>query len=75
MEHENDGYTNCNWGFLSSPKTIGERTVGLGNKKTRRENPIYNIAEIGLNTKKSPSGLRRLLVTKTPVKDHLLSLI
>ena len=32
----------------------------------------YCITEIGQNTEKSPGNLRKLTVTQTPVKDHLL---
>ena len=35
----------------------------------------YCIIEIGQNTEKSPEDLRRLAVTQTLVKDHLLTLI
>ena len=38
-------------------------------------NSNYTIAEIGQNTEKSPEGLRRLVVTQTPLKDYQLSLI
>ena len=34
-----------------------------------------NITDIGHNTEKSPGDLRRLVVTRTPVKDHQLTLV
>ena len=34
-----------------------------------------SIAENSQNTKKTPGDLRRLAVTQTPVKDHLLTLM
>ena len=41
---------------------------------TNGDHPNY-IIEIGQNTEKSPGDLRRLAVTKTPVKDHQLTLV
>ena len=34
MEHESDGYTNCNWRARYSHQTIGTRTGGLRKKRT-----------------------------------------
>ena len=36
--------------------------------RTNRDHPNYSIVEISQNTEKSPSDLRRLLVTQTPAK-------
>ena len=36
------------------------------------DHPNYYIIENGQNTKKSPGDLRRLAVTQTPVKDHVI---
>ena len=41
----------------------------------RGDNPNYNIIEIGHNTEKSPGDLRRLAVTQTLGKNHLLMLV
>ena len=38
------------------------------------DHPNYNIVEKGQNTEKSPGDLRTL-VTKTPVKDHQITLM
>ena len=73
MEHEGDGNTSGNWGALNNPKRIGRGTGRLGNKRTSGNHPDYRIIDIGQNTEKSPSDLRRL-VTQTPVKDHQLTL-
>ena len=40
-----------------------------------RDHPDYSIVEIGLDTEKSPRGLKRLAVTQTLVKDHQLTLV
>ena len=37
--------------------------------------PDYSIVKIGQNTEKSPGNLRKLSVSQTPVKDHLVMLI
>ena len=50
-------------------------TGGLEGRRTSGDHPNYNIVENGQNTEKSPGDLRRLVVTQTPVKDDLLTLI
>ena len=37
--------------------------------------PNYCISEFGQNTKKCSGNLRRLAVTKTPVRNHQLTLV
>ena len=54
MEHERDGETNCNWRARYIYQTIDTETGGIGNKRTSRDHPNYNITEIGLNTEKIP---------------------
>ena len=70
VEHESDGYTNCNWCSWYNHQMIGTRTGGLGNKRTSGDNPNCIIVAIGQNTEKSPGDLKRLVVTQTPVKVH-----
>ena len=67
MEHESDGYTNCNYYSWYTHQRIGTRSGGLENKRKRGDYSNYCIVEIGQNTEKSPGDLRRL-VTQTPVK-------
>ena len=43
--------------------------------RTGRDYPNDSITENGQNTEKSPSDLRRLGVTQTPVKNHKLKLM
>ena len=38
-------------------------------------NPNYSIIKIGQNTEKSPGNQSRLAVTRTPVKEHKLTLV
>ena len=40
-----------------------------------REHPNYSIVEVGQNTEKSPKDLRRLVFTRTPVRDHQPTLV
>ena len=54
---------------------FGIRTGRLGNKRKSEGYPNNSIVEIGQNTKKSPGDLRRLAVTLTLVKNHLLTLV
>ena len=58
-------------------KALNSRKVykSIGNQKKNRDNPDFNICEIGLNTQKSPGDLKRHSVTPTPVKDHQLTLV
>ena len=57
-------------------QTIGKRTGGIGNWNwTWGDHPNYIIIKIGLNTEKSPKNLKRLTVTRSPVEDHLLTLV
>ena len=47
-------------------------TGGLGSWNTSGGHSNYRI--VVSNTEKNPGGLRRLTVTQTPVKDHLLKM-
>ena len=71
MEHDGDGYTNCNLYAQNDGKEDGR----VGNWRTSRDHLNYSIVKIGQNTEKSPGDLRRLVVTQTPVKDHQLTLV
>ena len=53
----------------------GTETGELGNKRTSKEHPNYSIVEIDSNTEKSPGNLKRLAITQTPSKNHLLTLM
>ena len=63
MKHESDGDTSCNRCNRYSHQKIDTGTGGLGNKRTTKDLPNYNIVEIDQNTKKSPGDLRILVVT------------
>ena len=53
MEHEGDGFTNCNWCNWNNHQKIDKGTGRLGNKKTSGDHPNYNIIKIDQNTEKS----------------------
>ena len=74
MEYESDGNIVWDWYARYSHQKIGTRTGKLGNGRTHGDRPKYSIVDIGQNTKKSP-GLRKLAVTHTPVRNHLLVLV
>ena len=61
------------------PMIIGAHsTVTIGLVKglvTGGDCPNYSIVEMGQNTEKSPGDLRRLVVTQTLGKNHLLTLV
>ena len=75
MEHENNGYTNCNWHARYSHQRIGTGTGGVEKKRTNGGHPNYSIIKIVQNTEKDPGNLRRLVVTQTPAEDHQLTLV
>ena len=73
IEDESNNYTNRDWCFWYRQQKIIKGT-GLGNKRTSRDHPNYNIIENSQNTEKSPRDLRGLAVTQTPEKNHQLKL-
>ena len=74
MEYEGDGDTNSDLSTRYIHQMIGIVTGGLGSKRTCRNHSNYCIIEIGQNTEKRPSDLRRRTVTQTPVKNHMPTL-
>ena len=66
MEHESDGYANCNWSIRN--KWMVKGTGRQGNKRTRRDHPYNSIIKNGQNTEKSPGDLKRLAIAQTPVE-------
>ena len=73
MEHESDGDTICNWCTRRSHQRIDTGTGGLRNKRMNRDHPNYSIIKISQNTEKSPGNSKKLAVTQTPVRNHLLT--
>ena len=74
MEHERNSVANCNWCTWNNPQKTSKETEQLESKRTSGDHPS-NIIKIGQNTEKSPEDLRRLAVTQTPVRNHLLTLV
>ena len=62
-------------GALGALGIVPKWTGGLGNKRTSGDCPNNRIVEIGQNTEKSSTNLRRLAVTRTAVKNHQLTLV
>ena len=56
--------------FGMIPKGLIKRLRGLRNKKSSGDHPIIQLR----STEKKPGDLRRLAVTQSPVKNHLLTL-
>ena len=67
MEHESDGDTKCNWCTWNDPQRPGKEAGRVGNRRTSRDHPNYNIVKIDQNTEKNPGDFT---VTQTLVKDH-----
>ena len=70
MGHEGDDCTNCDWCGWYSHQRIGKRTGRLGNKRTVGDHTDYSIIKIGQNIETSPGDLKRLIVTRTPIREH-----
>ena len=75
MEHERSNYTNCDWCFWHGNKMTIKRPGRFGIWRPSGDHPKNSIIESGQNTEKSPGDLRRLAITQSPVKDHLLTLM
>ena len=65
----------CNWWSWYSHKRVDIGTEGLGNKRMGGDHTNNSTVEIGKNTEKSPRDLKRFAVTKTSVRNHLLTLV
>ena len=59
----------------TATKKFNKRRGRLRNIRINGHHLNYCIIEIGQNTEKSPWDLRRLSVTRAPVKDHQLTLM
>ena len=68
LKHESDSDTNCNWSAPYSHQRIGTGIGGFWNKRTSGDHLNYCTVEIGQKTEEIPGDLKRLAVTKTPVK-------
>ena len=65
--------TNCGWSTWDNLQRIGTGITKLGNKKTSRDHPDKSILRSARMPRRVPGDLKRLAVTQTQVKNHLLS--
>ena len=65
-----DGDTNYNWWAQYRHQRIDTGTGGPGNKRTSGDHLNYIIIKIDENTEKCHGVLWRLVLTKTPVRNH-----
>ena len=70
MEHERDANTDDKWWVRNDPRTLDQEAGRVRTRRTNRDHPNYSIVLIGQNTEKSPGDLTRLVVPRTPAKDH-----
>ena len=75
MQHEDVGNSNSNWCARNDLHCLVKVFWKVGNQGTSRYYPNYSIGKIGQNWAKSPGHLRRLAVTKTPMKALELTLV
>ena len=54
---------------------FGKRTGRTGSQRKHRDHPDNSIVENSQNTVKSPGYSNRLAATRTPVKEHQLTLV
>ena len=71
----NDGDTDYNRCGLNTQQRLGKGTIIIGNQKTDRDHQNYRITKVSQNTGKSSEALRRLALTRSPVKDPQLTLV
>ena len=72
VKHDGDGDTNYSW---NNPHRLERKTGAIGKQRKNRDYKDLSITEIGENTEKSPGDMRRLIVTQTLVKVHLLTMV
>ena len=73
VEHEGDGYINCNLCSWYNHQMIGAESGGLAYKRSSWDHQNYRIIEISQNTEKSTGDLKGLAVTQTRVRNHRLT--
>ena len=66
---------NCNWRTRNGSQSFEEGTGRVENQRTNCYHTNYSIIQISQNTEMSPGDLRRLALTQTPEKSHLLMLV
>ena len=64
VEHEKNGYTNCNCNFSYSHQRIGTGIGGHGKERTKRDYPNFSTINIEQNTEMSPEIWGELLSIK-----------
>ena len=69
VEHKSDGDDNRSWSTQISLKSLRKGSVRPGNQIKNQGYLDNSIFEIGQNSEKSPSDLKRLAVTLRPLKD------
>ena len=74
IDHEGGSDINCNWCTQNTSQRLDKRPARVRNWRTSQDHSNYRI-KINQNTVKSPGDLKRLAVTPTPAKDHLLTLV
>ena len=74
LGYEDDSVTDCSWCTWNGLQRFG-KIVGIGKQGMNRSHLDHKIVEMDENTEKCPGGLRKLIVTQTPVKNHQLKLI
>ena len=75
MKHDVDGDTNCSWCNWNGLQSFRKEIRTSGHQRKNGNYQDYSIVEIVHNIEKSPSELRGLAVTQTPVKDHQSTLV
>ena len=75
VKHEGDGDISSIVGPWNNPWEPGNETWRTGDYKKNWNYTSHSTTKISQDTEKSLGDLRRLAVTYTPVKSHLLELV
>ena len=73
--HEIDGDSDWNWCTRYRHQRNDKGSGELGNKRMGGNHSNSSIIKISQNTEKSHGNLRRLAVTRNPVRNHQLTLM
>ena len=68
MKKEGIGDTNYNESARNDPQELGKGTGRFKNQMTSGNRPDDSIIKIGQNNEKSPGDLKKLAITRTPIK-------
>ena len=70
VKHKSDSDTNCICSTWNDSNMLGKRKRRNVDERNNRDHLNFHVVENDQNTETSPGDRRRLVVTRTPVKDN-----